>query len=597
MSGPGLLPPGRQLAITWSIPDGFGGMTAALLRRSAAFARLAGVEVDVLTFDGRPDYAAVRARLAERGQPAPGVRVRNLYERLRTEPVAPGEIAIEPDVAGLDDADGSAERETAPDGAARVELSTPDGRVRVAHLRADGSLAVLDERGRSERPRRLLTAFDADGRPVRQWRSVRACYADWIAEVAGDGDAFAIVDSKTAAPFMAHVRLPRLVTLHVVHNAHLAAPGGPIGHLRETRAEVLSNPERFDAVVFLTERQRADAATLLGAPENFAVVPNTAALPDARVTDPVADDATRDPASAVVVAGLTARKRIDDAIRAVALARDRGPQVRLRIVGDGPLADELHEVARDEGIAEAVEFAGHRPDGAEAFAEASVALLTSISEGAPLVLLEAMGRGCIPIAYDIEYGPADVIEHGRNGFLVPAGQVWALAGTIARVARMTSEERGALREAARATAARFDEASIVARWGEVERAAAERHRRDSAREVLAAEFERVRLRRPRRRLGIRLRLRGVPNGARVTVDLRTQRTDAVLRRSARVSSGRVGFRLSDAETDLLAAGGPIHLTVLVETDRAHAALDAGDIRPDTRTLVQRVAGRLRPHRA
>ncbi|MFC5857414.1 glycosyltransferase [Agromyces flavus] len=574
-------------------------MTAALLRRSAAFARLAGVEVDVLTFDGRPDYAAVRARLAERGQPAPGVRVRNLYERLRTEPVAPGEIAIEPDVAGLDDADGSAERETAPDGAARVELSTPDGRVRVAHLRADGSLAVLDERGRSERPRRLLTAFDADGRPVRQWRSVRACYADWIAEVAGDGDAFAIVDSKTAAPFMAHVRLPRLVTLHVVHNAHLAAPGGPIGHLRETRAEVLSNPERFDAVVFLTERQRADAATLLGAPENFAVVPNTAALPDARVTDPVADDATRDPASAVVVAGLTARKRIDDAIRAVALARDRGPQVRLRIVGDGPLADELHEVARDEGIAEAVEFAGHRPDGAEAFAEASVALLTSISEGAPLVLLEAMGRGCIPIAYDIEYGPADVIEHGRNGFLVPAGQVWALAGTIARVARMTSEERGALREAARATAARFRRGE---HRGPMGGGRAGRGRAPSPRLGARGARRRVRARAAASPSPSPRHPPAPPPPWRAERCARHGRPAhaADRRRAAPFRAGLLWARGVPAvgRRDRSAGRGRADpLTVLVETDRAHAALDAGDIRPDTRTLVQRVAGRLRPHRA
>ncbi|MFE5670796.1 glycosyltransferase [Agromyces sp. NPDC056523] len=596
MSGPGLLPPGRQLAITWSIPDEFGGMTAAMFRRSAAFARLAGAEVDVLTFDGRPGHPAVRARLAERGEPADGVRVLNLYERLRTEPVVPGEVGVEPDVAGLEDVDGSAVRETAADGSAKVEVSSPDGRTLVAHLRADGSLAVLDERARPERPKRLLTAFDADGRPVRQWRSARACYADWIAEVAGDGDAFAIVDSKTAADFMAHVRLPRLVTLHVVHNAHLAAPGGPIGPLRESRAEVLSHPERFDATVFLTERQRADAATLLGAPENFAVVPNPAARPDTPVTDPVADDAARDPASAVVVAALTARKRIDHAIRAVALARDRGPQVQLHVVGDGPLAEELRDVAREEGVADAVEFAGHRPDGAAAFDEASVALLTSTSEGAPLVLLEAMGRGCIPIAYDIEYGPADVIEHGVNGFLVPAGQVWALAGTIARVARMPSTERVALREAARATAARFDEASVVARWGEVERAAAERHRATWSSTELPAELERVRLRRPRGRLGVRLRLGGVPDGARVTVDLRTRRTDAVLRRSATAASGRVGFRLSPAETELLSGSGAILLTVLVEAHGARVTLDAGDIRPDTRTLVRRVAGRLRPRR-
>src|SRR5688572_29540953 len=83
--GPGepLPPEGRQLAVTWGIPDQFGGMTSALLHRSRAFMRLAGREVDIVTFDTRPDYAAVRASLTESGALVPGIRLRNLYEELR----------------------------------------------------------------------------------------------------------------------------------------------------------------------------------------------------------------------------------------------------------------------------------------------------------------------------------------------------------------------------------------------------------------------------------------------------------------------------------------------------------------------------------
>jgi poly(glycerol-phosphate) alpha-glucosyltransferase len=597
----GLLPPGRQLAITWSIPDAFGGMTAALLRRSAGFARLAGAEVDVLTFDGRPDYPEVRARLAERGEPADGVRVRNLYERLREEPVTPGPVRHEPDLAGVleaaaavpGDRDDGIRRDAASDGAARLELRGPDGSVRVAHLRADGTLAVLDERGRAARPRRLITAFDADGHAVRQWASARACYADWIAEVAGEGDAFAIVDSKTAAGFMAHVRLPRLVTLHVVHNAHLEPGGGPLGRLRVSRREVLAHPERFDAIVFLTERQRADAAALLTDPGNFAVVPNAAVPPPgpAAGVDAVADDAARPPASAVVVAGLTPRKRVDHAIRAIRMARDAGVPARLTIVGDGSELAALQEVAREEGVTEAVEFAGHRPDGAEVFAAASVALLTSTSEGAPLVLLEAMARGCIPIAYDIDYGPADVIEHGVSGFLVPPGDTASLARTIAHVATMPPTRRAAVRRAARATIVRFDEAAVTARWGDVQRAAAERHRRVVA--ALPVELEQLRLRRPRARLGISLRLRGAPDGARVTVDLRHRRTDALLRRTATVEGGRARLRLTREETALLGGAGGLRVTVLVEAGGARARLDGGTVRPDTRSMARRLTGRAR----
>ena len=152
-----------------------------------------------------------------------------------------------------------------------------------------------------------------------------------------------------------------------------------------SRREVLAHPERFDAIVFLTERQRADATALLADPGNLAVVPNAAAPPTgpAAGVDAVADDAARAPASAVVVAGLTPRKRVDHAIRAIRMARDAGVPPVSPSWATGPELARLHEVARDEGVAEAVEFAGHRPDGAEAFAAASVALLTSTSEGAP----------------------------------------------------------------------------------------------------------------------------------------------------------------------------------------------------------------------
>ena len=96
--------------MTWGIPDSYGGMTTALLQRSRAFVRLGGVPVDVLTFDARPDYDDVRARLRERGELIDGVRLLNLYEWLREHPLPGGSLRLDRDVftplagerAGLD---------------------------------------------------------------------------------------------------------------------------------------------------------------------------------------------------------------------------------------------------------------------------------------------------------------------------------------------------------------------------------------------------------------------------------------------------------------------------------------------------------------
>ncbi|HEY9324617.1 MAG TPA: hypothetical protein VIP50_06785, partial [Agromyces sp.] len=70
-------------------------MTDAMLRRSAAFHRVAGVDVDVLTFDARPDTPDVERMLRERGVLAPGVHITNLYDWLRRHPLPGGSLRLD----------------------------------------------------------------------------------------------------------------------------------------------------------------------------------------------------------------------------------------------------------------------------------------------------------------------------------------------------------------------------------------------------------------------------------------------------------------------------------------------------------------------
>ena len=92
------LPPGRHLALTWSIDEHYGGMTNALLHRSRAFVRLGGVDVDLLTFDLRPDYPVIEQRLRDRGDLVDGMRILNLWDWLREHEVTvdePGRLDLE----------------------------------------------------------------------------------------------------------------------------------------------------------------------------------------------------------------------------------------------------------------------------------------------------------------------------------------------------------------------------------------------------------------------------------------------------------------------------------------------------------------------
>ncbi len=139
------LPDGRQFAVTWGVPDPFGGMTSAMLHRSRAFVRVAQRDVDVLTFDPTPGIVDLRERLVDAGELVPGIRLRNVYEEPGHARPTPGPIAFRPGHVRPDAVDVIEAR----DGTSLVVARRGRHRVALEHLRADGTLAVRDERVRN----------------------------------------------------------------------------------------------------------------------------------------------------------------------------------------------------------------------------------------------------------------------------------------------------------------------------------------------------------------------------------------------------------------------------------------------------------------
>jgi glycosyltransferase involved in cell wall biosynthesis len=122
----------------------------------------------------------------------------------------------------------------------------------------------------------------------------------------------------------------------------------------------------------------------------------------------------------LTVGNLLRSKGHELVLRALGNLRASFPRLRCRIIGDGPDRARFETLARDLGLERQVQFAGRqsRSEVAEAMRRCSVFVLPSANEGLGCVYLEAMSCGK-PVIGCRGQGIEEVIEHGRNGWLIP----------------------------------------------------------------------------------------------------------------------------------------------------------------------------------
>ncbi|HEY8290087.1 MAG TPA: glycosyltransferase [Acetobacteraceae bacterium] len=121
-------------------------------------------------------------------------------------------------------------------------------------------------------------------------------------------------------------------------------------------------------------------------------------------------------------------------LRAFARYLDVQP-ARLVILGTGPLQAELEALAAELGIAEHVCFAGFVKNPLPFMRQADAFVLSSRSEGFGNVLVEALGCGTPVVSTNCPHGPADILEDGRFGLLVPPRDEAALAEAMGEILR------------------------------------------------------------------------------------------------------------------------------------------------------------------
>ena len=176
----------------------------------------------------------------------------------------------------------------------------------------------------------------------------------------------------------------------------------------------------------LQTRQIADTFPRLQ--HKITVIPNPIPPPTLQIDDE--QYSTQLSYKTIVCMGrLTALKQYDRVIRAFHQFTEDRAGWKLIILGEGEERENLERLREELNLTETVHLPGTTTSPPEVLTKASIFFLSSLFEGFPNALCEAMAIGLPAIATQCPYGPEEIIQHGHNGWLVPVNDsaAWAEA--------------------------------------------------------------------------------------------------------------------------------------------------------------------------
>jgi glycosyltransferase involved in cell wall biosynthesis len=232
---------------------------------------------------------------------------------------------------------------------------------------------------------------------------------------------------------------PRPIVVHTFHGHVLRGYFGPIGsHVFRLIETALARVT--DVLVAVSPQVRDELVRLGVAPaEKFTVVRLGIELePRVRCTEDRSTVRRRvgigDERFVVGWFGrMTAVKRTEDLLGALAALRGRGVDALLLLVGDGADRPRLEEEAFRLGLARNCLFLGYQEEVAPWYAACDAVVLTSANEGTPVTIIEALAAGRPVVATSVG-GVPDVVAEGVDGFLVEPRDTAALADRLERLA-------------------------------------------------------------------------------------------------------------------------------------------------------------------
>ncbi|UWX96107.1 glycosyltransferase [Arthrobacter zhaoxinii] len=209
--------------------------------------------------------------------------------------------------------------------------------------------------------------------------------------------------------------------IYTVHNNHFPSPY-TYGEVRADMRDFFDHMHKYTDVIVLTEEQRIDIWKQYGHLESVQVIPHH--MPKSTGVGP------RDEKKVVVLGRFHDMKGQLDVVRAFPAVLKTVPEAKLEFYGRGPDEEKIRAEIVSLGLEKSARVVGFTNDSYQVFSEAAVSVVASDYEGFCLSLAESMASGCVPVSYDVKYGPRALIRNGVDGLLVEHGNLRELADAM-----------------------------------------------------------------------------------------------------------------------------------------------------------------------
>lgn len=264
---------------------------------------------------------------------------------------------------------------------------------------------------------------------------------------------YIVGEARGLDPVIMNIKNSYVRKIFMTHSIHIR-PGTDI--IRTGNRDVLNNLNNIDALVLLTKKQKEDIAKRFGTRNNYYVIPHSIQIPDIKenkISNKV-----------VIVSRLHPEKRLDHSIKAFEKVVKKVPNATLHIYGEGEEKSKLQELINKLGLKNQVKLMGYSKEINTILQSADCSLLTSQYEGFALAIQESIANGTPVIAYDIKYGPSDMIDNDKNGYLVENGNINELSNHIIKYLNKSEKEKEKYNEYAIKKARNFSNQEFANAW-------------------------------------------------------------------------------------------------------------------------------------